>query len=221
MGIKEKKAIRKVNTTLWQRSSFDPGNPGHKDLSEPQAEFLYNMMDENLDHARHIENERITFNSIYIALAAGVMAFISTIPDYGMKMGMIVLLFIMGIIAMLLTYRWNNAFDRHTYYAKKCYAMLHRSIFPLEEGEKYTDEAPSKKNKEGALLADEDEMIAELKEIPIYCFHPKDPVTEKSSTFRKWAHGHLKTKKLFYMFYVLLEVTLIIAAIIFTVEALG
>ncbi|MBR3053538.1 MAG: hypothetical protein IKG59_05335 [Firmicutes bacterium] len=219
------KEIKKTNRTLWQRASFDPEAAKNgiipKELDPDQKEFLYNMMDENLDHARHIENERITFNSIYIALAAGVMAFISTIPEYNIKMGIIVLLFAMGVIAMLLTYRWNSAFKRQTYYAKKCYIMLHRAIFPKGPEEEYRDEAPSKANHNGGDLADEDELLPGLTEAPAYCFSPKDPVTQESNYFARWAHNKMKTQKLFLMFYVLLEVTLVVVAIVFTMEHLG
>ena len=54
--------------SLWKR--FEG-----KDLDENQVSFLSQCMTENLEHARHVENERLTFNSIFLALVAGLCQF--------------------------------------------------------------------------------------------------------------------------------------------------
>lgn len=206
----------KTDRAIWHRMSFlsDAFDPEAEKLSDRQREFLYNMFDENLEHARHIENERITFNSIFIALAAGVLAFLSSISEFGIKLGLLILLFLMGIIAMLLTYRWNNAFNRHTYFAKKCYTLLHMDVFPISGKEEYEDEQPTKANKYGAELVDVQEMINGLSEAPAYCFRPKDPITEESNIFKKLIHDKLKTQQMFNLFYVILQIAILVIIVI-------
>ena len=99
--------------------------------------------------------------------------------------------------------------------------LLHQSIFPIGKEEAYSFDEPDDSNHGGADFVDLDEMLPGLSEAPAYCFHPKDPVTEKSGPFAQWAHKHLKTKRLFNMFYILLEVTLVIVALVFTAERIG
>ena len=52
--------------SLWNR--FE-----EHELSENQANFLSQCMSENLEHARHVENERLTFNSIFLALVLHIL----------------------------------------------------------------------------------------------------------------------------------------------------
>ena len=75
-NFEKDKAIRDNLTnehSLWKRLD------GQK-LNESQINFLQNCMIENLNHARHAENERLTFNSIFLALVAGALAFASAFP---------------------------------------------------------------------------------------------------------------------------------------------
>ena len=39
-----------------------------------KGDFLSTMICQNLDHARHVENERLSFNSIFLAAMAGFVA---------------------------------------------------------------------------------------------------------------------------------------------------
>ena len=71
---KEKAEMNRLTNenSLWVRLKGKP-------LSEEQISFLQNCMNENLNHARHVENERLTFNSILLALIAGVLAIASSL----------------------------------------------------------------------------------------------------------------------------------------------
>ena len=63
------------------KSLFDEFNNGDKDCKEirtQKIDFLKTVFSENLSHARHIEMERMTFNSIYTVLIAGIFAFVNT-----------------------------------------------------------------------------------------------------------------------------------------------
>ncbi len=74
-------------------------------------------MTENLEHARHVENERLTFNSIFLALAAGALAFAGAFNSF-VAFCIYFSLTMAGFLSMILTARWNNAFNRHLYYAR-------------------------------------------------------------------------------------------------------
>ena len=123
----EKKMDKKPRTGLWSSHNLN-----EESLTDTQIDFLMSCFEQNLEHARHVENERLTFNSIYMALVGGVLAFVySTEVKYVMfSVGVTVLLIITGFIAMLLTKRWDNTFDRHIEYAKGCYRLVHESLFP-------------------------------------------------------------------------------------------
>ncbi len=127
----EKKMDKKPRTGLWSSHNLN-----EESLTDTQIDFLMSCFEQNLEHARHVENERLTFNSIYMALVGGVLAFVySTEVKYVMfSVGVTVLLIITGFIAMLLTKRWDNTFDRHIEYAKGCYRLVHESLFPDDGG---------------------------------------------------------------------------------------
>ena len=92
--------------------------------------FLENCMNENLFHARHVENERLTFNSFFVGLTAGALAFLLQIRDYKRMAIMICIVMILcAILNILLTYRWNFCYRRHMFYAKECYKTMHIMLF--------------------------------------------------------------------------------------------
>ena len=49
-------------------------NDYEKDRRAEQIAYLQHCVSENLNHARHVENERLTFTSIYIAMVIGAVA---------------------------------------------------------------------------------------------------------------------------------------------------
>ena len=67
----EKKMDKKPRTGLWSSHNLN-----EESLTDTQIDFLMSCFEQNLEHARHVENERLTFNSIYMALVGGVLAFV-------------------------------------------------------------------------------------------------------------------------------------------------
>ncbi len=83
--------------SLWKRYEG-------RELTEEQAEFITACMSENLEHARHVENERLTFNSIFLALVAGAMALSGSLNAV-MTFAMYLFLTIAGFLSIVLTAR--------------------------------------------------------------------------------------------------------------------
>jgi len=170
--------------SLWKKVN-------EHELSEGQVNFLSMCMTENLEHARHVENERLTFNSIFLALVAGAMAFADSL-HHSIAFGIYFFLTVAGFLSMVLTVRWNNAFNRHIFYAQKCYKMLHIHFF----GD--ADECPDKGHT--------DEVIDGLNDIPLYCFKISRPIayTKLGELLYK-----PRTKHLYISFYWIIQILII------------
>lgn len=95
-----------------------------------ELDFFKNCMNENLLHARHVENERLTFNSFFVGLTAGALVFLLQIRDYKrMAIVICIVMILCATLNMLLTYRWNFCYRRHMFYAKQCYKTMHIMLF--------------------------------------------------------------------------------------------
>lgn len=183
----QKQAILEQQTyehSLWKRLEG-------KELTENQFNFVSQCMTENLEHARHVENERLTFNSIFLALAAGALAFAGAFNSF-IAFCIYFSLTMAGFLSMILTARWNNAFNRHLYYAQQCYKLLHTNLFG--DGGELTD------------TNSHPEAIKGLKEIPLYSFRIHKPVAYTKL-------GELmyrpRTKNLYIAFYWIIQFLLI------------
>lgn len=175
--------------SLWKR--FEG-----QSLDERQTEFITQCMCQNLEHARHLENERLTFNSIFLALVAGAMAFAGTLNP-AVTFGIYLFLTVAGFLSMVLTARWNNAFSRHIFYAQKCYNLLHINLFGA------TDE-PAEDWKT-------QESIDGLNEIPMYCFKVHRPISHVRP-------GEIlykpRTRHLYTAFYWIIQLLLILCTLL-------
>lgn len=171
--------------SLWKR--FEG-----KTLNSEQVGFLTEMMKENLNHARHVENERLTFNSIFLALVAGSLAFSDSFESE-IALFLYIAMTFAGFLSMLLTSRWNNAFSRHIYFAQQCYKLIHKNMFGDAEGDECS------KN-------DHWESIDGLDDIPMYCFKITSPIayTRLGKSLFK-----IRTKVLYNSFYWLIQIILI------------
>lgn len=155
---------------IWNRKAFDPksgfGTMEGFELDPSQEDFLYKMMTQNLEHARHIENERLAFNSIHSVFVAGILTFIATNDGWSCCKQIWILVMLIGMcgVALLLTRRWNYVFKRHIFYATKCYILLHKSVFPIRGNNDHVDDAEPMPG---------EECLASLPEAPAYCFHQK------------------------------------------------
>ena len=103
---------------------------------------------------------------------------------------------IAGFLSMVLTTRWNNAFDRHLFYAQKCYKLLHINLFGKVEAEDEDWETP--------------ESIEFLNEMPMYCFRINRPIayTRLGELMYK-----PRTRQLYMLFYWIIQVLLIACTI--------
>ena len=205
----EKKMDKKPRTGLWSSHNLN-----EESLTDTQIDFLMSCFEQNLEHARHVENERLTFNSIYMALVGGVLAFVySTEVKYVMfSVGVTVLLIITGFIAMLLTKRWDNTFDRHIEYAKGCYRLVHESLFPDDLDEE--DE-----NNEDAAAS---EWINGINGLPAYAFRPQNPSSKHESgaaaAVANYVYRTFRTRRLFKYFYWLIQLVLVASLVYFLMQ---
>lgn len=204
-----KKMEKKPRTGLWSSHNLKG-----ESLSDAQRDFLMTCFEQNLEHARHVENERLTFNSIYMALVGGVLAFVySTEVKYAtFSIGVTVLLIITGFIAMLLTKRWDNTFDRHIEYAKGCYRLVHESLFPddLDEDDENNEDAAAS------------EWISGINGLPAYAFRPKNPESKHDggpvAGIANFVYKEFRTRRLFKWFYWLIQFVLIASVVYFLTQ---
>lgn len=196
-NFEKDKAIRDNLTfehSLWKRIK-------DQELTDAQVGFLQNCMIENLNHARHAENERLTFNSIFLALVAGALAFASSFPAH-IAFFIYLAITMAGFLSMLLTARWNNTFHRHIYYAQQCYKLVHRDLFGDAPGDECS------KN-------DRWESIDGLDDIPMYCFKIYSPIayTPLGKNLYK-----IRTKVLYNTFYWTIQIILISCTVLTFIE---
>ena len=92
---------------------------------EKEPEFLIECMKENLNQARHVENERILFVTLFTALAGGSLAIISSMDiEPIIKPIVILILIVLNVMCLHLTIRWNDVFSAHWGKAKEVYELI-------------------------------------------------------------------------------------------------
>lgn len=150
------------DNSLWKELINRQLYVTHPDcINESQISFLQNCMNENLSHARHTEIERLTFSSIFAALTAGGLSFITqNTQNMCILFITCVLMSVLSFINVLLTLRWNTCYRRYMYYAKQCYKTLRIILF------KYNDSNIELKSRENI-----DDNFSKIKEYPIFCFN--------------------------------------------------
>ena len=85
-----------------------------------EIDYLKHSVSENLNHARHVENERLTFTSIYIAMVIGAVAVVFGLENNWIAAGVAALLTVFGIVSFHLNDRWQGVFDDHMSKAAEC-----------------------------------------------------------------------------------------------------
>lgn len=165
---KDKKSEIEVSDYLYLKSLFDEFNNGDKDCKEirtQKIDFLKTVFSENLSHARHIEMERMTFNSIYTVFIAGIFAFVNTNSKSCIVNELILFSgFITGFVLFCISIRWKDVYNRHLFYAKVSYIYLKDMIF--QDGKIVEMEGCSK------YLNEEFELFYNEKIFSLYCFKP-------------------------------------------------
>ena len=215
-----------------------------EDYDESQESFIQTVMQENLNHARHVENERMSLLVGIAALVAGVLAvgggMLTSAMEKASDRDILVsalefatILLILGVTLLVLVLckrlntRWNMTFDRHMFYARSCYYLLHRSNFELNDrglkddphlmpadltvtetdDEELKYEVTKRAFQEDFKLK-EGQSAAELETMPLYCFGINKRVDRHNVV-----DSH-STKKYFDIFYnVLLGIIVLLMAI--------
>lgn len=85
-----------------------------------QIAYLQHCVSENLNHARHVENERLTFTSIYIAMVIGAVAVVFGLENNWVAFAVSLLLTVFAVMAFVLNCRWQGIFDKHKAKVKTC-----------------------------------------------------------------------------------------------------
>ena len=91
----------------------DPALPRELPASLLSDEFLLSMIAENLNQARHAENERMMFVTLFAALVGGMLAVASEVKNDFFSTIIILLLFVLNMVCSNLTRRWNTIFKTH------------------------------------------------------------------------------------------------------------
>jgi len=153
---------------------------------QEQAEkqrFLFECMKENLVHARHVENERLTFISLLLVSTSMILNFSTSIGSPAIKLLLGLMLVCFNVICTKLLGRWNDVFNGHTANARKIMNELQVA---------YEGAEPQGLPSEGKLGADN----------RLYYF--ENTLGKK----RKGFYG--STKTLFYFFNVIVYIVLLI-----------
>jgi len=87
-------------------------------------EVIATMFSENLEHARHVENERITFISFYSAFVGVVIAFIPELENLILKLTLLTVVLFGQLLCRALVKRWNEVFKGHLQKAEKMAYLL-------------------------------------------------------------------------------------------------
>lgn len=137
------KLDEKVRYSWDDRKEKMDGMPiiGHLKRKDSTAfDFISNMLAENLNHARHVENERVQYHTIFIAFYIGALAwYVDTLTNSETAQSNLLRfiifcgLAVFSLISWTLNERWSNAFDRHMSYAKGCYYLLHKYYVTLKQ----------------------------------------------------------------------------------------
>lgn len=201
---KDKKSEIEVSDYLYFKSIFVKFNNSDNDCREIRAQkidFLKTIFAENLSHARHIEMERMTFNSIYTVLITGIFAFVNSNTKSTIVNELILLFgFFTGFILFCVSIRWKDVYNRHLLYAKVSYIYLNDMLFPDEKTVEM--EGCSKYiNKEFELFDNE-------KVFSLYCFKPAH-ITEVVPECKHKIY--LKTYQYFLILDIIIEVMILIA----------
>ena len=166
---KDKKSEIEVSDYLYFKSLFVKFNNSDNDCREVRTQkidFLKTVFSENLSHARHIEVERMTFNSIYTVLIAGIFAFVNTNAESSVKLNELILFlgFFIGFILFCVSIRWKDVYNRHLFYAKVSYIYLKDMIF--SEGQFLGINEFDEYLKEESILFNNERIFS------LYCFKP-------------------------------------------------
>ena len=105
---------------------------GAVDTAPLEHDELVALLIANVEHARHVENERLSFNSIHIAVVAGFFALAFDFEKPLLTLFLIGILLIISVIGLLFTKRWSDVFDGHYQKAQEIAMVLYGDEAPGE-----------------------------------------------------------------------------------------
>lgn len=119
--------------------SFEESGSNESLLDEvAYISFLSTCMEQNMEHARHVENERITFLSLYLVGVGLLLAIIFDIVFSTMTQHLPIALFMaiallaLNFISIRLLKRWNNVFKGHNDTAKRLCSIIDSSFEKID-----------------------------------------------------------------------------------------
>lgn len=83
------------------------------------TEIYLRVFSENLNHSRHVENERQMFSSVYIAMSGAFLAFATNLGSKPTTLMILIttvmdiIMILLGVITILVTRKWNYVFECH------------------------------------------------------------------------------------------------------------
>ncbi len=75
--------------------------------------FLVTMIDENMQHMRHVEEERAEFLSLYLLAFSIVISAVLITDNFPTSIILLLFLFVVGLISYVLVKRWDHVFNNH------------------------------------------------------------------------------------------------------------
>ncbi len=120
------------------RAVPSPPPPGDS-ACHPREAFLLDMMKENLSQARHVENERMMFVTLFAALVGVVLAIVIELDSQLLSVVTLVMLMLLNIVSLILTHRWNVVFSHHWMLAQRISCFLLEYDSTKENNRKYDD----------------------------------------------------------------------------------
>jgi len=114
-----------TSAAIHPESSSSVSTPSGGSSSTPalapleEQRFLIECMKENLAHARHVENERLTFISLLLVSMGMILSFSVDIGIFSIKISLGVVLLLLNLLCTVLLRRWSAVFHGHSETAKK------------------------------------------------------------------------------------------------------
>lgn len=97
-------------------------------MTDKQISFTTQMMNDNFAHARHVESERMTLMSIFIAIISASLALLSKITPGVLSLVILAILICFSFVVRTLIRRWNSLFTTHWSKARELYGKLREAI---------------------------------------------------------------------------------------------
>lgn len=116
-----------------------PDGPKTDPRTGQRIDYLKLCFTENLNHARHVENERLTFTALYIAMLIGGVAVIFDTDDAVAAGVLAAALTVLALLSVLLNHRWQGVFDAHQEAAKKAQIQLQKELGIVTEEQPQKD----------------------------------------------------------------------------------